>query len=566
MINERLKSWAETYDILTDAQFGFKPNCSTADAIFILNHLIEKQLHSKKKLFCCYVDYRKAYDLINRGQLWHKMILSGIDGKLISLIRSMYSEVKLQVKHMGSLSDLFSSKVGLLQGEITSPIMFSLFINDIEFNLQNGINAGITLDQLSIYLLLFADDAVIFSETIEGLQESLNNLESYCDKWNLTVNIDKTKIMVFRKGGALSKKCKWTYKEKEIEIVSNFNYLGIVMSSGGSLIPATNTLYGKATRAMNSLFCITKDMDVPINVMFKLFDAYVLSILNYNCEVWGFIAATNIERIHRKICKRLLNVKLSTNSMSLYAEVGQFPLYIGRYLRIIKYFLKLHQKKQGNCILTTVINMQRLEIETQNNTVNWSSKVRKMLNQTGFTDVWLFPESVIIESFIPLLKTRLRDQYVSEWRVNVDSSTSLILYKELKPVFERSLYLDVIDNKKHRNIIAKIRLSSHNLLIETGRHYSISRNERKCALCNLNDLEDEYHFILKCPFYLEERTKYISSYFSVRPSMHKFLTLLNSNNKGTLRKLAIYCLICFKKEIILFLPDPTSIFSFLYIL
>ena len=220
------------------------------------------------------------------------------------------------------------------------------------------------------------------------------------------------------------------------------------MSSGGSFIPATNTLYGKATRAMNSLFCITKDMDVPINVMFKLFDAYVLSILNYNCEVWGFIAATNIERIHRKFCKRLLNVKLSTNSMSLYAEVGRFPLYIGRYLRIIKYFLKLHQKKQGNCILTTVINMQRLEIETQNNTVNWSFKVRKMLNQTGFTDVWLFPESVIIESFIPLLKTRLRDQYVSEWRVNVDSSTSLILYKELKPVFERSLYLDVIDNKK----------------------------------------------------------------------------------------------------------------------
>ena len=71
---------------------------------------------------------------------------------------------------MSSLSDLFSSNVGLLQGEITSPIMFSLFVNDIEFSLQNGLNAGITLDQLSVYLLLFADDAVIFSETKEGLQ------------------------------------------------------------------------------------------------------------------------------------------------------------------------------------------------------------------------------------------------------------------------------------------------------------------------------------------------------------------------------------------------------------
>ncbi|KAH3701688.1 hypothetical protein DPMN_076680 [Dreissena polymorpha] len=76
------------------------------------------------------------------------MIRSGVDGKLMTIIRSMYDEVKLQVKHMSSLSDLFSSNVGLLQGEITSPIMFSLFVNDIEFSLQNGLNAGITLDQL----------------------------------------------------------------------------------------------------------------------------------------------------------------------------------------------------------------------------------------------------------------------------------------------------------------------------------------------------------------------------------------------------------------------------------
>ena len=67
---------------------------------------------------------------------------------------------------------------------------------------------------MSIYLLLFADDAVIFSETIEGLQESLNNLAWYCDKWNLTVNIDKTKIMVFRKGAALNKNANGPKKQK----------------------------------------------------------------------------------------------------------------------------------------------------------------------------------------------------------------------------------------------------------------------------------------------------------------------------------------------------------------
>ena len=84
---------------------------------------------------------------------------------------------------------------------ITAPFLSSLFINDIEMHLQQNPNASFSLGQLSIYLLLFAEDAVIFSETIEGLQSSLNHLEEYCRKWNLEVNVDKTKIVVFRKGG-----------------------------------------------------------------------------------------------------------------------------------------------------------------------------------------------------------------------------------------------------------------------------------------------------------------------------------------------------------------------------
>jgi len=65
----------------------------------------------------------------------------------MTLLRSMYQEVKLCVKHMGSVSDLFESNVGLFQGVITSPILFSLFLNDIEMHLQENINMGITIDQ-----------------------------------------------------------------------------------------------------------------------------------------------------------------------------------------------------------------------------------------------------------------------------------------------------------------------------------------------------------------------------------------------------------------------------------
>ena len=105
----------------------------------------------------------------------------------------MYSQVKSCVRHFGSLSDFFKCDVGLLQGEIISPILFSLFLADIETFLQIDADAGSTLEQISIYLLMFADDAVFFSETVEELQTSIDNLRQYCDKWNLTVNISKTK-------------------------------------------------------------------------------------------------------------------------------------------------------------------------------------------------------------------------------------------------------------------------------------------------------------------------------------------------------------------------------------
>ena len=211
IVNERLKKWALQNDIITDAQFGFKADYSTVDAIFILDSFINKMIKNKKKLYCAFIDLKRAFDSVYRKGLWFKLINSRINGKLFDLIRSIYHEVKSCVKNMNTLSDFFKSEVGLLQGEVLSPFLFTLFLNDLELYLQQDQNAGLTLEQLSIYLLLFADDAVLFSDTIEGLQYSLNNLESYCNKWNLEVNVDKTKIVVFRKAGILNRREVWTY-------------------------------------------------------------------------------------------------------------------------------------------------------------------------------------------------------------------------------------------------------------------------------------------------------------------------------------------------------------------
>ena len=84
-----------------------------------------------------------------------------------------------------------------------SPMLFSLFIEDLELFIQDNPTSGLTIDDITFILLLFADDMVLFGKSPEELQHSLDLLEAYCDSWGLEVNINKTKIMVCRKSGQI---------------------------------------------------------------------------------------------------------------------------------------------------------------------------------------------------------------------------------------------------------------------------------------------------------------------------------------------------------------------------
>ena len=146
--------------------------------------------------------------------------------------------------------------------------------------------------------------------------------------------------------------------------------------------------------------------------------------------------------------------------IALYSELGRFQLYIERYLRIIKYSVNIWTVKQDNCLISTVLRDQIQIIEANNTSQNWASKVKDILQTTGFYDVWLFPASVNSSSFIPILRNRLRDLYINNWRNGMEQCSSLDVYKEIKITFEQSPYINILENTKHRNILAKLQLSS----------------------------------------------------------------------------------------------------------
>ena len=174
---------------------------STTYNIVVLHGVISHLINQGKKLYCAFVDFTKAFDYVVCENIWYKMIKYGIRGKILNVIKSMYSSVKSRVKYNNQLGNEFYCGLGVRQGECLSPLLFSLFLNDIEEQFIQAGMEGIDIIKVKMFMLLYADGIVIFGNSAEQLQDSLNLLSNYCQRWKLTVNINKTKVMVLWGGG-----------------------------------------------------------------------------------------------------------------------------------------------------------------------------------------------------------------------------------------------------------------------------------------------------------------------------------------------------------------------------
>ena len=96
---------------------------------------------------------------------------------------------------------------------------------------------------------------------------------------------------------------------------------------------------------------------------------------------------------------------------------------------------------------------------------------------------------------------RLTDNFIQERDTILDNSSKCNIYKHLIDRFCLQYYLKISMPNCYTMLITRFRVSAHTLLIEKGRYHNIERGKRICQMCDMNDVEDEYHFILKCPFY-----------------------------------------------------------------
>ena len=162
--------------------------------MFSLMTCIQKYICKPRgRFYTTFVDFSKAFDSVIHSHLWASVINNGIHGKMLKMLRAMYQNMKACIKTNKGLTEYFECEIGTRQGDVLSPLLFILHLNEFLKQLKEKEVQGIYIseEQPSLSALLYADDLSQLADTPGRLQILMDELKMYCDEWGLSVNIEK---------------------------------------------------------------------------------------------------------------------------------------------------------------------------------------------------------------------------------------------------------------------------------------------------------------------------------------------------------------------------------------
>ncbi len=548
ILNNRLNAYIGKHHIMCDNQIGFQKNSRTADHIFVLKTAIDKYLKLNKRLFLCFVDFHKAFDSVWREGLWYKVLRYGIRGNLYRVIKNMYKESACQVKSGNALTSTFQTSLGVMQGEVLSPTLFNLYVNDIPQALEQHDPKPVHIGDKEISCLMYADDVVLLSVTQEGLQNSINALYSYCHTWRLKVNIAKTKVIICNKSNHTLKQ-KFSYGNVTIENVNSYKYLGVIISANGSFHNAEHDLYRRALRASFKIKGLLSGTQVLPNIQLDLFNKIVKPVCLYGSEVWGLcvgkadklmqnMETTIIEKVQMSFGKAVLQVNKKASHTAIRGELGLFPMRIDAITHAVKYHNHLVNQPDNSLLKASLNDNIKEKLE-------WFCSLKNLRHKFDIQK-----ENSTVDTY--LLSKSLKNSYESHWHTSLSrtQNNKLDSYALYKRAIKQEPYLSCVTNSQARQALGKMRISAHKLRIETGRYESpkLPRDQRVCIKCP-KIIEDEIHVITQCDLYKKHRdelyrtvTKDVPNFNNLNEK-NKFIYLMSCENEKILNLLAKFA--CF---------------------
>lgn len=244
---------------LGEFQGGFRKNRSCTEQILNLKFIIRYMKLKNKPLIITFVDFKKAYDSIDRSTIFNILEEMGADDKTIAITRETLADTTSKVKFAGELSRTFQIKTGARQGDGLSPLLFNCVLEKVirEWRKRNDtdkikkVKIGRSKD-LEIDCLAFADDLAILSDNLDDAIKQINNLKEIAEKSGLQISFEKTEYIT-------SVNTAPTYMETKygkIKKVLKFKYLGEINQPNGLDKEANKT----RIRKLETAFHLTKNL------------------------------------------------------------------------------------------------------------------------------------------------------------------------------------------------------------------------------------------------------------------------------------------------------------------
>ena len=294
-------------------------------------NIIDTRKKLKTSTFCAFIDFKKAYDTINRSILWERLSDIGISGKMFQAIKSLYTCVKSCVRLNSYKTDWFDISCGLRQSCMLSQLLFNLFINNLAIFFKS-LNLGIKVGDENVCVMLYSDDIVLLAESETDLQLLLNALYNWCGRNDMIVNLVKSNLAHFRQNSVSKTDFVFTFDDGSISVIDRYTYLGVVLSEHLDYNIMVKCVAQSASRALGLLIAKCKAIDgVPYNVFTKLYDSVVWPVINYSAPLWGFRSYSCIDAVHNRAMRFFFGVGKYTSNNAVSGEMAWKPTSVRQW-------------------------------------------------------------------------------------------------------------------------------------------------------------------------------------------------------------------------------------------
>ena len=331
IIANRLIYILEDRGLLTDNQAGFRPGRSTVDQVLKLVQEASDNIHVNPKglrTLTAFFDYNKAYDTVWRDGLIYKMMQLDLPFRFIRYVRHFLSGRWTTVSINNVSSQPFLLRNGLPQGSSISPLLFLIFINDIDVDMDLETAASLFADDTANW----RTDGKIRGTGRKLMQEEVDKILDWAEEWKMKVNGSKTKSMVI---ASSPKDQKWNpgliAGTTPIQLEQLYRFLGIKVPSDLRFKQHVETVVANCRKRNKVLKCMaTKNWGNALESQRTIYVQYVRPALEYNSPSWepwiSKTRANSLQRVQNDALRSIVGLAATCPRDFLHLEANIQPL------------------------------------------------------------------------------------------------------------------------------------------------------------------------------------------------------------------------------------------------